>query len=453
MVREPEHQDQLHSMVSRFFREYGIASLLKQANIRKVDGVPVAQVFQFLFQLVFSGRSLSRMLKIPDVEFQKDTVYRLLHSPRHNWRRFLLLLALTAVRRFSRLTSDDRADVLIFDDSLYARNRSKKVELLARVFDHAAHRFVRGFRMLTLGWSDGNSFVPVAFSLLSSEKEENRLCGVSESIDKRTSGYKRRCESIRKTTEVMFEMLSQAQHAGVTAKYLLFDSWFSYPSTILKAVTQHSMNVICMLKAMPKVYYEYEAQRVTLSQLYKLVKKRRGRAKILASLTVIVGRDEKDNPVTAKIVFVRNRNKSRDWLALLSTDTSLSDEEVVRIYGKRWDIETFFKMTKSYLRLAKELQGRSYDLMVAHTTVVFSRYIMLSVLSREDKDVRTLGTLFYDCCDEIADIRFIDVLQTLISILRRALQEFVEQDPAVIDRIVELFIQQLPAPLRGKLAA
>ena len=35
----------------------------------------------------------------------------------------------------------------------------------------------------------------------------------------------------------------------------------------------------------------------------------------------------------------------------LSTDLTLSDEEVVRIYGKRWDIEVFFKMTKSYLCL------------------------------------------------------------------------------------------------------
>jgi UDP-N-acetyl-D-mannosaminuronic acid transferase (WecB/TagA/CpsF family) len=93
MVHEHEHQDQLQSMISRFFNEKGIASLLKRANIRKADGVPVTQVFQFLFQLVFSGRSLSRVLKDPDAQFQKDTVYRLLHSPRHNWRRFLLLLA------------------------------------------------------------------------------------------------------------------------------------------------------------------------------------------------------------------------------------------------------------------------------------------------------------------------------------------------------------------------
>jgi len=41
-----------------------------------------------------------------------------------------------------------------------------------------------------------------------------------------------------------------------------------------------------------------------------------------------------------KIVFVENRNASsqREWLTLLSTDTNLTDEEIIRIYGKRWDI-------------------------------------------------------------------------------------------------------------------
>lgn len=453
MVRESHDHDQLQSMVTRFFHEHRIAALLKLSNIKKEAGIPVIYIFQFLFQIVFLGRNLSRLLNNASTGFEKDTVYRFLNSPRHNWRKFLLLLAVAVVQRFSKLTSDDRANVLIVDDSLYDRSRSKKVELLAKVFDHTTRQFVRGLRMLTLGWSDGNSFVPVAFSLLSSEKEQNRLCGMNESIDKRTTGYKRRRESTMKATDVMFELLSQAQSAGVTAKYLLFDSWFAYPSVILRVLTRHAMNVICMLKAMPHVYYEFEGRRVTLNQLYSRVRKRRGRAKILASVTVTIGKDEQGQPVPAKIVFVRNRNKSRDWLALLSTDTSLSDAEIVRIYGKRWNIETFFKMTKSYLRLAKELQGRSYDFMVAHTTIVFTRYIMLAVLSREEEDPRTLGKLFYDCCDELADIRFIDVLRVLLSVLRQALQEFVDQDPSLIDRVVELFIERLPAPLKAKLAS
>lgn len=47
-------------------------------------------------------------------------------------------------------------------------------------------------------------------------------------------------------------------------------------------------------------------------------------------------------------------------------------------YKMRWDIEVFFKCTKSLLRLQKEFQGRSYDLLISHTTIVFSRYILLA---------------------------------------------------------------------------
>lgn len=49
------------------------------------------------------------------------------------------------------LDSEDRANVLIIDDSMFERNRSKKVELLAKVYDHAKHKYRFGFRMLTYG--------------------------------------------------------------------------------------------------------------------------------------------------------------------------------------------------------------------------------------------------------------------------------------------------------------
>jgi hypothetical protein len=60
-----------------------------------------------------------------------------------------------------------------------------------------------------------------------------------------------------------------------------------------------------------------------------------------------------------------------------STDRALDAAEVVRIYGMRWSIETFFKFTKSYLKLGTEFQGRSFDMLISHTTVVFSRYLVM----------------------------------------------------------------------------
>ena len=66
----------------------------------------------------------------------------------------------------------------------------------------------------------------------------------------------------------------------------------------------------------------------------------------------------------ARIVFVRNKHK-KDWLALLCTNIELPEADVVRIYGKRWDIEVFFRTAKQHLGLEKGCQARDFDAMIA----------------------------------------------------------------------------------------
>ena len=205
---------------------------------------------------------------------------------------------------------------------------------------------------------------PMLFSMLSSVKEENRLAAMRKDLDKRTNGYKRRQESMRKSPDVLVELVKIAMAAGTKARHLLFDSWFSHPATI-RRIHALGMHTICMLKD-SKTHYIFQGDSMTLKELFNWVRKRLGRAKIIASVMVTIGEDDKGNPVAAKIVFVRDRSK-KSWLGLLSTDIELADEEVVRLYGRRWDIEVFFKMSKSFLNLAKECQSRSFDALVAHT--------------------------------------------------------------------------------------
>ena len=269
----------------------------------------------------------------------------------------------------NKATSKDRVNVLIIDDSFYDRNRSKKVELLARVFDHTTHKFVKGFKMLTLGWSDGNTFIPAAFSLLSSAKEANVFQPAQSGIDKRTTAYKRRRSAVSKATEVIFELLDSAK--GLPAQYVLFDSWYGLPVTIY-GIWKRNYNVICMVKDSSKIHYCLNEQWLDIKKLHSIVSKTAVKnGKILGSITVSI-RESKDNPdlLPVKLVFVENR-QADGFLTVLSTDTELTEEEILRIYGKRWDIEVFFKMCKSYLSLSKEFQGRSYDMMTAHTTIVF----------------------------------------------------------------------------------
>lgn len=113
---------------------------------------------------------------------------------------------------------------------------------------------------------------------------------------------------------------------------------------------------------------------------------------------------------------MRNRNKKSEWLAVLCTDTALCDEEIIRIHGIRWDIETFYKCTKSFLKLAKEFQGRSYDSMISHTTLVFTRYILLEWQRRNEQDPKTLGHLFFLMCEDIKDLDMFTALQTLLEL-------------------------------------
>ena len=59
---------------------------------------------------------------------------------------------------------------------------------------------------------------------------------------------------------------------------------------------------------------------------------------------------------------------------------------MIQLYGKRRDIEVFFKTCKSVLRLTKECRSLSYDAMCAQTAIVFMRYLFLAVGVREDSD-------------------------------------------------------------------
>ncbi len=439
------------NQIDSFFVNQRIALLLKQSNITKKFGVSPVIVMRFIFSLVFTGKNLFRYLQASEAvsDIGKDTVYRFLNSTTANWRKFLHLLSSTVIReQVQPLTSSRTPKVFIVDDSLYDRNRSKKVELLSRVHDHNANRFMCGFRMLTLGWSDGTTCLPVSFSLLSSTKEKNRLFPMRKDIDKRTNGFKRRAESIRKSTQVLVELVAQAKAADIAAEYLLFDSWFSFPATIIRLL-EEKLQVICMLKAM-KTTYGYQGAQVTLNELYKSLRKRTGRAKILSSCIVTLGSTADDTAIMAKIVFVRDRS-SRNWLALLSTDVRLADEEIIKLYKRRWDIEVFFKMTKSFLNLAKEFQGRSYDALVAHTTIVFTRYIMLAVSQRTTKDPRTLGSLFHAGCDELRQVSFAEALTMLLGLFKQVLMEIPVSIAGRVKALLDSFVAGIPTMLQRML--
>ena len=409
ITSESQGNIQVQSKIDDFFDRFRIGTLLHRCGVRKRHGHGVRSLTQAIFTLPFVGKNFFRGIVInKDLPFGKDAAYQLLKGTTYNWRLLLLGLGQRLHSFFNRLTYEDREAVLIIDDSSYDRSRSKLVELLCRVYDHSTGRFLKGFRMLTVCWSDGVSCLPLDFSLLSSADAKKRLCDSQKVLDKRCCAHQRRKEAIIKATVHLEAMVKRILSTGIQAQYLLMDSWYTMPA-IVTALAEH-INVIGMVKKSSRIFYRYNGHSMDLMSIYGKLKKRRGRAKILTSTLVQL----KDGRM-AKLVFVRDKRK-KDWLALLSTDTTLPNADIVRIYGKRWDIEVFFKMAKQHLKLAKEMQCRDFDALIAHTSIVFMRYMFLVYQCRIETDHRTFGDLFYFCCDEVSDISFIEALYRILTL-------------------------------------
>lgn len=165
---------QLHSLseqsrFSKLFATLHLGKTLRQAGTSKSFGLSSLAIVQIIFSLVFEGKNWFRLLESDGrADFPgKDVVYRL---------------------------------VFIVDDSVLSRNRSKKTELLARVFNHSTGTFTKGYTMLTLGWS----VAPLEFVMLSSAQLANRLCDMASNLSKRSS------------------LLERALRAGFTADHVLY---------------------------------------------------------------------------------------------------------------------------------------------------------------------------------------------------------------------------------------
>lgn len=305
----------LNSSITGFFKIYKVSKILRRSNVSKKKGICPTALFEYLFKLIFLNKSMyMNILTGKHTEsFAKDTVYRFLNSVSTNWMRFTSLLCSSVISNtLENLTDENRVNVFIIDDTMFERNSSKKVELLSKVYDHAKKSYKYGFRLLTLGWSDG---APVNSCLLSSENEKNRVTE-SKNLDKRTAGYARRSLAKTKATSVMLNLIDEAKKANINASYVLFDTWFCSPSSITQ-IKKKGFDIIAMLKKTPKMHFLYNGKMQPITEIYRQNKKRRGKSKYLLSVEITVIKDLESVP--ARVIYVRNRNKKKDYLALITT--------------------------------------------------------------------------------------------------------------------------------------
>ena len=432
-INQIQAEHDTKNIISAFIHLIGLGRLSKRINFKRHSTIPLTAVITWLFEAIFSRRSLYRAQ--PSRWFSSRTARNILNDGRINWQKLLCLVAIKMILILTPFIDQRRRLALIVDDTLIERAYSTKTELLAKIYDHDQHRYSTGYRNLTIGWSDGNTFLPVNCALMSTRKKTNLVGSKSSITDQRTIAGQRRSQAQRKMNEVVLELISQALRLGVTAKYVLFDSWYSSPQMFWH-LKELGLESVAMLKRSSKVYYRYRGRNYSIKALYQRLlnsKRPAGQSYLYSS---IVEANFQGQVFPVKIVFVAKKGVRNQYLVLASTNTNLTPQQIIQLYSRRWSIETYFKTAKQYLRLNKS-QIQSYDGQVAQITVTAMTYILLAWQERLNKGDRTLGDLFYLMNDSLPEIKFIEALVYL-------LKTFQSQEAGFISQTINQFLAYLP---------
>ncbi|MDZ7671350.1 MAG: hypothetical protein U5K53_00680 [Halanaerobiales bacterium] len=82
--------------------------------------------------------------------------------------------------------------------------------------------------------------------------------------------------------------------------------------------------------------------------------------------------------------------------------------------------------------------------MFAHTKIVFTRYIMLTLDVRKNEDGKTFGGMFFEYCYELSDIKFMEALLLIIDLLKQSLHDCLKIIEKKINKLLDYFFGLLP---------
>lgn len=356
----------------RVFNLNYINSLLSKS---KTKGIDTKQLFQIIFSLPFLDLKNIHQLTISghskQISFKKDVFYDFMKNPRIDWRKIVHLfckqITLT-ISKESDVAANKLPNCLVVDDSLLSKS-GKRIEFIGKVYDHCSHTYSLGMKLLTLGFCDGKTFLPLDFSL-HNEPGKTQKRGLRPTVLKQqyskqrnntSAGCKRALEVSEDKISTSLTMVKTAIGKGVKAKYVLVDSWFTSEKFIAGIhKIKDSLFVIGLMKTNRIITIDGKKHKANL--VPELKRKHIKYSKKLKCHYISFQLNYKG--IELKAYWVR-MNGQQSWKMLISSDLNLTFAKAMEYYQIRWSIEVFFKDCKQNLRL-NACQSTDFDAHIAH---------------------------------------------------------------------------------------
>lgn len=441
------------SSVKPFFEFCKISNILNKSGFRKGNGPSVTEILFALILLPFLNTDIYKITQESQgfLDIKKDTFYDFMNYYTYSWRNLLFNVAKVLVNYFVELARkrkeakrskkavldlNRRSRFGIIDDTPIKKDDSEKLEICGNyMYDHTDGSHYKGFTSTVFLYSDGISTVPIDFALSATSNESYIETHNEKKYHKNSCGARRRAEVRMAKTDLAIQMVKNAYQKKVKLDYIMFDSWYSSPKVIYNIHQYY--DVICNVKR-GNQKYAFGKILLNVEQIYSKIRVgSRRKIKCSCIIRLPYKTNSKDiKYIDAKLVYVKKK-RSDDYIVLLSTDTKLSDENIVKAYANRWDIEVFFRNAKQNLRFDNGTQSNNFDAIIASVTLACLRHCFLAYAERKASEPMTYGAMFRLVADELPELTLGECLTVILLHHATVINLLAKHDPQMADAMTE----------------
>ena len=428
--------DKLKNPIYQTIQLLNMKTILTKSNFSKKEGVAVHMVvLHFVYMLVMNKKIFTFQNQSND-SFKKDVYYRLLANSSYNWRKLLSLSSLKILSLLHTIQDSKAIKVFIIDDTVEDKVGKNVEGSCDSLYSNKEKRKIRGINVVSLNYSDGFSNFMLDFAIAMNQYARVAIEDFTNKVDHRTNAHKRRLETMKGKLQIAIDMVKRAVDSGIYADYLLVDSWYSKP-VFIKEMNELGLRVISRMANNNKIW-NFIGKEKSLEAIYnkfkvlKQAKSGQYGKKIKYNYFSVTVEHRKAGRL--KIVFIKTKEK---LIPIVSTDLDISDEEIIEIYKRRWDIEQGYKELREHFGFGKE-ENRIYEALIARITLSFFTYNIVSYINRISNEPKTIGGLFKDLECELHTLAI--AMQVFISILEEIakIEDVVNRNEDLVSIIIVL---------------
>ena len=277
----------------------------------------------------FGQTTATGLSQLLDGQISHDAVTRFLASrPKTSadiWR---------VVKPLVRQVESDDA-VLVVDDTIEEKPYTDENDLICWHWDHSNERNVKGINFLTALYVTDTASLPVAFDLVTKTELY---------VDAKTGKHKRRSPI---TKNARYRMLLLAcLHNKLRFRYVLNDVWYASSDNMMFIKHTLKKQFVMPLKANRKVALTLEH-------------KQQGQYEAVSKLSLPEGtaRQVWLEAVDFPLLLIKQRFINEDGSTgeryLVTSDETLSYDQMTELYKRRWSVEVYHKSLKQNASLEK----------------------------------------------------------------------------------------------------